>query len=91
MQFEPEQKKLEKNFVVMRAMTKKLNIRFSCQFILYQNRKSRLVQMQTLEIAREIDFLCLREVNAMLIVSPKIQEREGRIWPSSFYGQLPDY
>ena len=41
--------------------------------------------------AREIDCLCCREVNAMLIASAKIQEREGNISPSSFYGKLPDY
>ena len=41
--------------------------------------------------AREIDCLCCKEVDAMLIASVKIPEREGSIFPSSFYGQLPDY
>ena len=41
--------------------------------------------------AREIEDLCCREVDAMLIItSAKIPEREGSISPSSFYGQLPD-
>ena len=31
--------------------------------------------------AREMDFLCCREVNAMLIASTKIPEREGSISP----------
>ena len=39
--------------------------------------------------AVEIDCLCCREVDAMLIVSAKIPEREGGISPSSFYGHLP--
>ena len=36
--------------------------------------------------AREIDCLCCREVNAMLIASAKILEREGSISPCRFYG-----
>ena len=40
--------------------------------------------------AREIDYLCCREVDAMLIASAKIPEREGSISPSRFYRQLPD-
>ena len=40
--------------------------------------------------AREIDCLCCREVDAMLIASAKIPERKGGISPSSFYGHLPD-
>ena len=36
--------------------------------------------------AREIDCLCCREVDAMLIASAKIPEREGSISPCSFYG-----
>ena len=41
--------------------------------------------------AREIDFLCCREKNAMLIASAKVLESEGSISLCSFYGQLPDY
>ena len=43
--------------------------------------------------AREIDFLCCREieVDAMLNNSAKIPQRKGSISPSSFYGQLPKY
>ena len=40
--------------------------------------------------AREIDCVCRREMDAMLIASAKIPEREGSISPCSFYGQLPD-
>ena len=36
--------------------------------------------------AREIDCLCCREVNAMLIASVKILEHEGSISPCRFYG-----
>ena len=35
---------------------------------------------------REIDCLCCREVNAMLIASGKILEREGSISSCRFYG-----
>ena len=42
--------------------------------------------------AREIDCLCCREVNAILIASAKISpESEESILPSSFYGDPPDY
>ena len=41
--------------------------------------------------AREIDCLCCREMNAILIASAKIPEYEGSISPSSIYGPLPDY
>ena len=41
--------------------------------------------------ARDIDCLYCREVDAMLIASVKIPEREGSISLSSFYGRLPDY
>ena len=41
--------------------------------------------------AREIDCLCFREVDAILIASAKIPEREGSISLSSFYGYLSDY
>ena len=40
---------------------------------------------------REIDCLCCREVDAMLIASAKTPEREGSISPSNSYGHLPDY
>ena len=39
----------------------------------------------------EIDCLCCREVDAMLIASAKISERKESISTSSFYGHLPDY
>ena len=41
--------------------------------------------------AREIDCLCYREVDAMLIPSAKIPELEESISSSCFYGQLFDY
>ena len=41
--------------------------------------------------ARDIDCICCRELDAMLIASAKIPEREGSISPSSFYGCLLDY
>ena len=41
--------------------------------------------------AREIDCLCYREVNAMLLASTKIPDHEGSMSLSSFYGHLPDY
>ena len=40
--------------------------------------------------AREIDCLCCREVDTILIALAKISVHEGSISPSSFYGQLPD-
>ena len=36
--------------------------------------------------ARETDCLCCREVDAMLIASAKIPEREGNISSCNFYG-----
>ena len=41
--------------------------------------------------AREIDYLCCREVDVILISSAKISEREGSISPSNFSEHLPDY
>ena len=41
--------------------------------------------------ARNIDCICCRVLDAMLIASAKFPEREGSISPSSFYGRLPDY
>ena len=35
---------------------------------------------------REIDCLCFREVNGMLIALAKIPERKGSILPCRFYG-----
>ena len=40
--------------------------------------------------AREIDRLCCREVNAMLIASAKTPESEGSISPCRFHGELRD-
>ena len=39
----------------------------------------------------EIFYSAIVKQIIMLIASTKIQEREWSIWPSSFYGQLPDY
>ena len=41
--------------------------------------------------AREIDCLCCREVDAMLIISAKILEHEGSISLSRFYEHLTDF
>ena len=41
--------------------------------------------------ARDIDCICCSELDAMLIASAKIPEREGSISPPSFYGRQPDY
>ena len=41
--------------------------------------------------AREIDCLCRREVDAMLIASAQIAERKGTILPSSLHEHLSDY
>ena len=40
---------------------------------------------------RDIDCICCRELDAMLIASVKIPECKGSISPSSFYGHLLDY
>ena len=68
---------------------KKLNIftlQFPFYYIQYQNRKSRLVQMRTLQKHSEKNrlSLCRCGCNA----STKIQEHEEIISPSSFYGHL---
>ena len=87
-QFEPEH---NKNRVVMRAMRKKLNI-FTLQLPIYYilEKESQSVQMRSCKNeGREIDCLCCREVDAMLIASAKIPEREGSISSSSFYRQRP--
>ena len=39
---------------------------------------------------REIDCLCCRQVDAMLIASAKILECEGNISQCSFFGKLSD-
>ena len=41
--------------------------------------------------ARDIDCICCRELDAMLIALTKIPECEGRTSPSRFFGHLPDY
>ena len=41
--------------------------------------------------ASDIDCICRRELDAMLIVLTKIPKREGSITPFSFYGGLPNY
>ena len=41
--------------------------------------------------ARDIECVCCRELDTVLIASTKISERVGRISPSSLYGHLPDY
>ena len=41
--------------------------------------------------AREIYCLCCRELDAMLIASAKIPEREGSMLVPSFFLHLPDY
>ena len=68
--------------------------RFSCRFITYSIRienpewcKCRLCKNE----AREIDCLCCREVDEMLIALAKIAELEGSILSFNFYGQLSDY
>ena len=40
---------------------------------------------------RDIDCICCRQLDAMIIASAKIPEHKGSISPSSFYGHLPDY
>ena len=90
-QFEPEQKKKR---VVMRVRRKKLHtLTFSCRFVTY----IRIGNLDWCKFghsknqSREIDCLCCREVDTMLIASTKIFERKGRISPYSFHGELPDY
>ena len=39
--------------------------------------------------ARDIDCICCTELDAMLIATAKIPEREESNTPSSFYGRLP--
>ena len=41
--------------------------------------------------ARDIDCICCRELDAMLIASAKISDGKGRTSPSSFHEHLPDY
>ena len=81
-----------KKLVIMRARRKKLNIRSAddllhirignlgwCKFGHCKNQ------------LREIDCLCCKEVDAMLISPARILDRKGNISQSSFCGQLPDY
>ena len=57
-----------------------------------QKNSGRLLLKADIAITKR-EMLCIgcRELDAMLIASAKIPEREGRISPSSFYGHLPDY
>ena len=67
---------------------------FSCQFITYSIRIGNLNWCKCGHCkneVREIDCLCCREVEVMLIASTKVSEREGSILPSNFYGHLPGY
>ena len=41
--------------------------------------------------ARDIDCICCRELDSMLIISTKIPQRERSISPSNFYGHVPNY
>ena len=71
----------------IKAMMKKLNICFSCRFITYQDRKSRLVQMRTLQKRSERNrFSLLQRGECNGYCSAKIREREGSISPCRFYG-----
>ena len=80
-----------KKRVVMRATRKKLNI-FTLQLSIYYKLEQEIsISANGKNGAREIDCLCCREVDAMLIALAKILEREGITFPSSFYGQLSDY
>ena len=67
-------------------------LQLSIYYIQYWNRKSQLVQMRTLQKrSEEIDCLCCRGMDAILIPSIKIPESKGSISTSSFYGQLADF
>ena len=65
----------KKTGVVMRTMTKKLKTfsHLSCQFITYQNRKSRQVQMPTLQKRSEIHILYLLQRGECLLLRLKFQ------------------
>ena len=68
--------------------------RFSSQFITYSIRIGNLDWCKCgycKSGAKEIDCVCCREVDTMLIASAKIPECKGSISPSSRYGHLPDY
>ena len=71
----------------MRAMRKKLNVFMLSIYDIYTfwNRKSWLVQMGTLQNwSKRNRLFCCREVNAMLMASAKILEREESISPCKF-------
>ena len=85
-QFEPEQKKC----MVMRAMTKKLNI-FMLQLRIYDILDYKIPTGANADIAKtKQDYLSCREVDEMLIALAKIPEQKRSISSSSFYGQLRD-
>ena len=66
--------------------------RFSCRFITYSIKIGNLDWCKCGHCkneAREIDCLCCRKVDPMLIASSKISEREENILSSSFYEHLP--
>ena len=68
--------------------TKKLNIHASAADLLH-----RLLEQQ-ISIGANADIAKMKrdkEVGAMLTVSAKITEREEKISPCSFYGQLPNH
>ena len=57
-----------------------------------QKNSGRLLLKADIAITKR-EMLCIgcRELDAMLIASAKIPEREGRILPFSFYGHLSNY
>ena len=80
-----------KKLVIIRAMRKKLNI-FTFQLPIYWMQEISIdTNAGIAKTKQEKHCLCCREVDAMLIASAKIPEHERSIFPSSFYGQLPDY
>ena len=68
---------------ILASVTNLLHIKIrNCDWCKCRHRKNE---------AREIECSCCIEVDAMLIVSAKILKCEGKILPSSFFGQLPTY
>ena len=72
-----------KKHVVMKAMRKKRNV-FKLQLSNYWCECGHCKNE-----AREIDCLCCRKVDAMLIAAAKIPKSDGSISPSSFYVNCP--